>query len=162
MVAMSVVQETVIRFGDDGHTELGLKIVKCNVLNGVFDGADAVGAGQQDWPVEHPHFVDPETPGHFSIAVENVTASEDGIKRLVQTRHDGGHPRANRSIADTERTISRDDGDLSNSDARHIRDRIEGTRVTAEERHTKITGSWAAVWGWSACGWSGFLGGQWG
>ena len=52
-----------------------------------------------------------------------------GTRRLA-TRQDGGHARAHRTFADTQRTVSHDQRNVTDLDARHIGDGVERSRLS--------------------------------
>src|SRR5262249_42325863 len=109
-------------------------------------GADRMGVGDEDRRGQRAGLLDPGDAGHLAVAVQRVEACGAGIAdSLAATRQDRGDAGAHRALANPERPMALDQGDIADRDARHVGDRVVRTGAAAQ-RNAEAPGPRLAGW----------------
>src|SRR5579871_5403635 len=109
---------------------------------GVADNADAVSVGDEDGAIEEAGFAEPVGARHIAVAVLGKEAAEDGVGGRSAAGPDGGNTRAHR--------VAGDQSAMTNLNARHIGDRVQGTGG-AFEYYAEIAGARLGLCGGKGC-----------
>ena len=101
---------------------------------------DAVRVGEADRGRQHPRFADPFEPGHLAVAVEGVAPREDRLfPGIAIVRDHDGDAGPDRSLADLQRPISRDERRVADANARDVGDGVQRAGRERADDDAKVT-----------------------
>ncbi len=138
-----VVEHPIERLGHHGHHEVFGADPRLSLRQpldtGLMNGPDREGVGQEDRRIQETRFVHLGAPGDLSGSVQDSDRGRDpGGESRPLVGVDGGHPRANRSLADLQRPLTVDDCGVTDAHAGDIRDRVQGTRWERADRDPEV------------------------
>src|SRR5262245_17406088 len=135
MESVDVVQPAVVGFGNDRQSprlQSGPRYLPFQ--NRVPHDTNAVRIRDRDGTLEESALVDPRRASHLAVAVEREPRREHRIRALAAARVHDRDARANRSLADDERTLARDERGMPDFDAGDVGDGVERARRAADQR----------------------------